>query len=105
MGIQLGRPRFPSGTAYAFPGRSPFLGEDHSHILLPAVHTVVVPKAKWVVPVAEGLQTSKELGTDTEAVESALALKRVAGSQLIRSLLQPIVCWAFQGTIGSRAID
>jgi hypothetical protein len=103
MGIQLGRPQSPSGTAYPFLGRSPFLGQGYSRNPLAVVHTTVAPKARRV-GAAEYLQTSKALGTDTLAVESALALERVAGSQLIHNLLQPIVYWAFQGTIGSKAI-
>jgi hypothetical protein len=104
MGIQLGCLQSPSGTAYPFLGRNPFLGQDYSHNPLAVGHTTVAPKARRA-GAAEDLQTSKDLGTDTIEVESALALERVAGSQLIRSLLQPIVCWAFQGTIGSKAKD
>jgi hypothetical protein len=45
---------------------------------LAVVHTTVAPKARSVEPVAEGLQTSKDRGTDTDAVQSAQALERVA---------------------------
>jgi hypothetical protein len=104
MGIQLGRPQSPSGTAYPFLGRSPFLVQGYSRNPLAVVHTTVAPKARRV-GAAEYLQTSKDLGTDTVAAGSGLALERVAGSQLIHSPTQPIVYWAFQGTIGSKAID
>jgi len=103
MGIQLGRPQSPSGTAYPFLDRSPFLGQSYSRNPLAVVHTTVAPKARRV-GAAEYLQTSKDLDTDTVAVDSGLALERVAGSQLIHSPLQPIVYWASQGTIGSKAI-
>ena len=103
MGIQLVRPQSPSGNACPFLGRSPFLGQGYSRNPLAVVHTTVAPKAKRV-EAAQYLQTSKDLDTDTVAVDSALALERVVVSLLIRSLLQPIVCWAFQGTIGSKAI-
>jgi hypothetical protein len=103
MSIQLGRPQSPSGTAYPILGRSPFLGQSYSHNPLAVVHTTVAPKARRV-GAAEYLQTSKDLGTDTVAVDSGLRLERVVGFQLIHSLPQPIVCWAFQGTIGSKAI-
>jgi hypothetical protein len=103
MGIQLGRPQSPSGTVYPFLGRSPFLVQGYSRNPLAVVHTTVAPKARRV-GVAERLQTSKDLGTDTVAVDSGLAPERVAGFQLIHNLLQPIVYWAFQVTIGSKAI-
>jgi hypothetical protein len=86
-------------------GRSPSLAFGCSRNPLVVVHTTVAPKARSVEAVAEGLQTSKDRGTDTDAVQSAPALERVAWSQLIRILLQPTVCWAFQGTIDSREID
>ena len=103
MGIQLGRPQSPSGTAYPILGRSPFLGQSYSRNPLAVVHTTVAPKARRV-GAAEYLQTSKDLDTDTVAVDSGLALERVVGFQLIHNLLQPIVYWAFQGAIGSKAI-
>jgi hypothetical protein len=103
MGIQLGRPQSPSGTACPFLGRSPFLGQGYSRNPLAVVHTTVAPKPRRA-GAAEYLQTSKDLGTDTVAVDSGLALETVAGLQLIHILLQPIVCWAFRGTIGSKAI-
>jgi hypothetical protein len=102
MGIQLGRLQSPSGTAYPFLGRSPFLGQGYSRSPSAVVHTTVAPKARRV-GVAEHLQTSKDARTDTVAVDSALAPERVAWSLLIRSHLRPIVCWVFQETIGSRA--
>ena len=83
-GIQLGRPQSPSGTAY------PFLGQGYSRNPLAVVHTTVAPKARRA-GAAEYLQTSKDLGTDTVAVYSGLALETVAGFQLIHNLLQPIV--------------
>jgi hypothetical protein len=103
MDIQLGRPRSTRGTAYPFLGRSPFLGQSYSRKPSAVVHTTVAPKAKQL-GAAQHLRTSKDLGTDTVAVDSGRALARIAESHLIHNLLEPIVCWAFQGTIDSKEI-
>jgi hypothetical protein len=54
------------------------------------------------VAAAEYVQKPKGLGT---APSVEFALEMVVGPQQLRSVLQPIVCLAFRGPIGSKGTD